>query len=97
MAFFKNKKVRNYFFLLLFIAGLIFLFFNEQGVIKYLKLKSEVKDINTQMEKVEKGNKQLKDEGDSLKQKIPAKIERTAREKYNMIREGEKAIKVEKE
>ena len=66
-------------------------------MIKYLKLKSEVKDINTQMEKVEKENKQLKDEGDSLKQKIPAKIERTAREKYNMIREGEKAIKVEKE
>lgn len=97
MAIFKNKKVRNYFFLLLFIAGLIFLFFNEQGVIKYLKLKGEVKDINTQMEKVEKENKQLKDEGDSLKQKIPAKIERTAREKYNMIREGEKAIKVEKE
>jgi cell division protein FtsB len=97
MAFFKNKKVRNYFFLLLFIAGLIFLFFNEQGVIKYLKLKSEVKDINTQIEKVEKENKRLKDEVDSLKQKVPAKIERTAREKYNMIREGEKAIKVEKE
>jgi len=97
MAFFKNKKVRNYFFLLLFIAGLTFLFFNEQGVIKYLKLKSEVKDINTQMERVEKENKRLKNEADSLKQKIPAKIERTAREKYNMIREGEKAIKVEKE
>ncbi len=97
MAFFKNKKVRNYFFLLLFIAGLIFLFFNEQGVIKYLKLKSVVKDINTQMEKVEKENKRLKNEADSLKQKIPAKIERTAREKFNMIREGEKAIKVEKE
>ena len=96
MALFKNKKVRNYFFLLLFIAGLLFLFFNEQGVIKYLKLKSEVKDINTQIEKVEKKNKRLKEEADSLKQKIPAKIERTAREKYNMIREGEKAIKVEK-
>jgi len=97
MAFFKNKKVRNYFFLLLFIVGLTFLFFNEQGVIKYLKLKSEVKDINTQIEKVEKENKRLKEEADSLKQKVPAKIERTAREKYNMIREGEKAIKVEKE
>jgi cell division protein FtsB len=97
MALFKNKKVRNYFFLLLFIVGLLFLFFNEQGVIKYLKLKSEVKDINTQIEKVEKENKRLKEEADSLKQKVPAKIERTAREKYNMIREGEKAIKVEKE
>jgi|SRR3990172_9941686 len=97
MAFFKNKKIRNYFFLLLFIAGLTFLFFNEQGVFKYLKLKGEVKDINSQMEKVDKENKKLKDEVDSLKQKIPAKIERTAREKYNMIREGEKAIKIEEE
>ena len=96
MTFFKNKKLRNYFFLFLFIVGLIFLFFNEQGVIKYLKLKGEVKDINTQMERVEKENKRLKDEADSLKQKVPAKIERTAREKYNMIRKGEKAIKVEK-
>lgn len=97
MALFKNKKVRNYFFLLLFIAGLLFLFFNEQGVIKYLKLKSEVKGIKTQIEKVAKENKRLKEEADSLKQKIPAKLERTAREKYNMIRKGEKAIKVEKE
>ena len=97
MAFFKNKKIRNYFFLLLFIDGLTFLFFNEQGVFKYLKLKGEVKDINSQMEKVDKENKKLKDEVDSLKQKIPAKIERTAREKYNMIREGEKAIKIEEE
>ena len=97
MAFFKNKKIRNYFFLLLFIAGLTFLFFNEQGVFKYLKLKGEVKDINSQIEKVDKENKKLKDEVDSLKQKIPAKIERTAREKYNMIREGEKAIKIEEE
>jgi cell division protein FtsB len=95
MAFFKNKKFRNYFFLLLFIAGLIFLFFNEQGVIKYLKLKGEVKDINAQTEKVEKENERLKNEADSLKHKIPAKIERTAREKYNMIREGEKAIRIE--
>ncbi len=95
MKFFKNKRFRSFFFLLLFITGLIFLFFNDQGVIKYLKLKSQVKEIKSQTEKVSKENKELEGEIDSLKKKIPAKIERTAREKYNMLREGEKAVKVE--
>jgi cell division protein FtsB len=93
----KNKKVRSYFFLLLFIVGLIFLFFNDQGVIKYLRLKDEVKEIKSQTEKVDKENKMFEGEIDSLKKKIPAKIEQTARKKYNMLREGEKAIKVEQE
>ena len=34
---------------------------------------------------------------DSLKQKVPAKIEKTAREKYDMIRKGEKVIEVKEE
>ncbi|HEX9740748.1 MAG TPA: septum formation initiator family protein [Ignavibacteriaceae bacterium] len=91
----KNKRFRSYLFLFIFIAGLLFLFFNNQGVIKYLKLKNEVKEINTQIEKVDNENKQLEGEIDSLKKKIPAKIERIARQKYDMLREGEKAIKVE--
>jgi cell division protein FtsB len=97
MILFKNKRFRSYFFLTLFIAGLVFLFFNNQGVIKYLKLKDEVKEIKSRIEKVEKENKKLEGEIDSLKKKIPAKIERTAREKYDMLREGEKAIEVEEE
>ncbi|MDO8550019.1 MAG: septum formation initiator family protein [Ignavibacteria bacterium] len=97
MILLKNKRFRSYLFLFLFIAGLIFLFFNDLGVIKYLKLKDEVKEIKSQTEKIEDENKKLEGEIDSLKKKIPAKIERTAREKYDMLREGEKAIKVEEE
>ncbi len=83
--------------MLVFIAGLIFLFFNEQGVVKYLKLKNEVSELDSQIKKVEAENKQLEGEIDSLKKKIPAKIEKTAREKYDMQREGEKVIKVVEE
>ncbi len=97
MISFKNKRFRSYFFLFLFIAGLVFLFFNGQGVIKYLKLKDQVKEVKSQTEKVEDENKKLEGEIDSLKKKIPAKIERTAREKHDMLREGEKTIKVEEE
>src|SRR5690554_6948739 len=97
MSFFKNKKYRKYFFVLLFLAGLVFLFFNDQGVVKYLKLKNEVKGLDAQIKKIDEENKRLEEEIDSLKKKIPAKIERTAREKYDMQREGEKVIKVEEE
>lgn len=95
MFLLKNKKFRSYLFLFLFIGGLLFLFFNEFGVIKYLKLKDQVNEIKTQTEKVDDENQQIENEIDSLKKKIPAKIERTAREKYDMLRENEKAIKVE--
>jgi cell division protein FtsB len=95
MNLLKNKKFRSYLFLFLFLAGLAFLFFNDFGVIKYLKLKNQVKEIKTEIEKTEEENKNLEGEIDSLNKKIPAKIERTARERYDMQREGEKVIKVQ--
>jgi len=97
MSFLKNNKIRKYFFVVIFIAGLIFLFFNEQGVVKYLKLKNEVSELDSQIKKIDEENKKLQGEIDSLKKKIPAKIERTAREKYDMQRDGEKVIKVVEE
>jgi len=97
MSFLKNRKVKIYVFGLLFLIGLAILFFNDQGVLKYLKLKKEVKEINEQIKALEKENKQLEMGIDSLRRKIPAKIERTAREEYNMIREGEKTIRIVKE
>lgn len=97
MNVFKNKKFRSYFFFFLFIAGTSFVFLNDQGVIKYLKLKNEVEDIHTEIKKIDRENKRLEGEIDSLGKKIPAKIERTARKKYDMLREGERVIKVEEE
>jgi cell division protein FtsB len=41
---------------------------------------------------VDKENKRMQSEIDSLKNKVPAKIERIAREKYGMIRKSEKTI-----
>jgi cell division protein FtsB len=94
MSFLKNRKVRIYIFGLLFLIGLAVIFFYDQCVFNYLKLKKEVKEINDQIRTLEKENKQLEMGIDSLEKKIPAKIERTAREEYNMIREGEKTIRI---
>jgi len=95
MAIFKNKKIKIYIFFIIFLIGLFYLFFNDSGIIKYLKLESQVKNLNEQISNVEQDNKKIQAEIDSLQKKVPAKIEKTAREKYGMIKKGEKTIKIE--
>jgi cell division protein FtsB len=94
MSVIKNKKTKYLIFFILFLIGLAYLFFNDSGVIKYLRLKNQVKDLNEQISNVNKDNKSIQAEIDSLQKKNPAKIEKVAREKYGMIRKGEKTIKV---
>ncbi|MCJ7554793.1 MAG: septum formation initiator family protein, partial [Ignavibacteriaceae bacterium] len=86
MKLLKSNRVKFLFIALLCLVGGVYLLFNEKGVIRYVELKNEVDGLNEQIELLEKENKKLEGEIDSLKKKIPAKIERTAREKYDMIR-----------
>lgn len=90
MKLLKSSKVKFLFVALLSVVGGVFLLFNEKGVIRYVDLKNQVDNLNEQIEMLEKENKKLEGEIDSLKKKIPSIIERTAREKYDMIRPGEK-------
>lgn len=94
MAGIKKKKIVFYTFLLVIIVGVFYILFNEYGLLKYLKIKSELESINLQIEELKEENARLQNEIDSLKNKIPAKIERTAREKYDMMRENEVKIDV---
>lgn len=80
---------------LFFLAGILFLFFNEYGVLKFIKLNKQVNELNEQILKVENENRRLQAEIDSLENKVPAKIEKVAREKYNMMRPGESKVVVE--
>lgn len=90
----KNKNYKVYVFFILFLIGVVFLFFNESGIFKYLKLNSEVKSLKEQIKDLESDNKNLESEIDSLRNKVPAKIEKIAREKYNMKRPNEKSIEI---
>ena len=92
---FKKNKIIRYIFLLTVLIGLGFLVFNESGFIKYLKLKNEVKELRNEISEKELENKNREAEIDSLEKKNPTKIEQTAREKYGMMKKGEKIIKVE--
>lgn len=89
-----KKRFFIYGFLLIILIGIFYLLFNDRGLIKYLRLKNEIDSLKEKITNLEKENTNLKNEIDSLKNKIPAKIEQTAREKYDMLKEGEIKIEV---
>lgn len=91
----RKNKITRYAFLLILIIGIGFLIFNESGYVKYFKLKNEVNELNLELENKKRDNKNLEAEIDSLVKKKPAKIEKVAREKYGMMKKGEKVIKIE--
>jgi len=94
MAKGKSKYVL-YLFLAIVIIGIVYILFNERGVVKYMGLKSRVDSIQVEIEKIKLENLRLKNEIDSLQKKVPAKMEQVAREKYNMKRKDETLIEVE--
>jgi cell division protein FtsB len=95
---FKGKrKYVLYLFIVIIVIGVLYIFFNERGVIKFYGLKSQVDSMQVELERVKLENERLKNEIDSLQKNIPAKMEQVAREKYNMKRESETVIEVEEE
>jgi|ERR1039458_3453674 cell division protein FtsB len=94
MSFLKKINIKIAVVVVLFFISTMFILFNDFGLLKYMRLQKEVNEYKREMQDVNEQNKSLKNEVDSLERKVPAKIEKTAREKYGMIRKGEKAIEI---
>ena len=94
MSYLKKINIKITVVLIVFFLGTLFILFNEFGLLKYLRLQKEVRETKREMQIVNEKNKLLKNEVDSLERKVPAKIEKAAREKYGMIRKGEKVIQI---
>ena len=90
----QKNKIKYIFYLVIILIGLAYVLFNKYGIFKYWKLEKKVNDLKVKISLIEKQNKMLEAEIDSLKRGIPAKIEKLAREKYNMKRHNEQVIKV---
>ncbi|MFA6980687.1 MAG: septum formation initiator family protein [Ignavibacteriaceae bacterium] len=92
-----KQKILLAIFFTIALAGFAYLAFNETGIIKYVKVKSEVDSLKVVVRRLEEENKTISAENDSLIKKVPAKIERIAREKYSMSKKNEIIIKIEKQ
>jgi len=92
MKFIENKRTRFYIIVSVVVLGTLYLLFNNYGVVKYAKVKSELEELTNRITQLEEDNRKLEAEIDSLKRNVPAKIEKIAREKYDMIRPNEKKI-----
>ena len=97
MKFLENKKTRFYIIVTIVVIGTLYLIFNSSGIAKYAKVKGEMEELNVRITQLEEENRKLEAEIDSLKRNVPAKIEKVAREKYNMIRPNEKKIEFKAE
>jgi len=97
MKFIENKKTRFYIIAAVVVVGTLYLLFNSYGVVKYAKVKNELEDLNIRITQLEEQNRMLEAEIDSLRRNVPAKIEKIAREKYDMIRPNEKKIEFKAE
>lgn len=94
MAALGSKLLFRVLLIIIILGSLAFLFFNENGILKYLKLRSEINKIDSEIKISEDKLKSLQAEIDSL-QKSKAEIERVAREKFNMMKKNEKTFKIE--
>ncbi len=90
----EKRKVYNIVFFSLLILAFMYLLFNENGILKYIKAKNEIRKLEQEIQKAEMRLHLLQLEIDSLKTSRE-KIERVAREKYHMLKPTEKVLKVE--
>ena len=91
---FRTKLLIRLVISVIFLAAVSFLVFNENGVLKFLKMKSEMNHLNDEILKAEERLETLKAEIDSLKTS-KEKIEKVAREKFDMMKKNEKVFKIE--
>ncbi|MCX6170587.1 MAG: septum formation initiator family protein [Ignavibacteriales bacterium] len=88
------KLLIRIFLAVIFLATLSFLLFNENGFLKFLKMKNELRVLNEDIRKAEERIEALDAEIDSLKTS-KTKIEKVAREKFDMMKKNEKAFKID--
>ena len=94
MAVLKSKLLLRISLVVVILGALAFLLLHENGILKYLELKSELNKIDSEITASEEKLKSLQAEIDSLKNS-KEKIERVAREKFNMMKKNEKAFKID--
>jgi cell division protein FtsB len=91
----KSLIIRFVVYSIIFFIIIFYLIFKNKGVKEYFHIKKEYMDILNANKNMEKERKQLQTNIKKLKSDKKY-IEKMAREKYNMIKNGEIVIKINK-
>jgi cell division protein FtsB len=86
---------RKYGLVALLLALVFVIFFSENGIFDYVKLKQQINIVDRSTKRLEDENVVLKGKIDRI-QTDDRYLEDVAREKYGFIREGEKVYRIEK-
>ncbi len=92
--FLKNLTRKNAILLLIISLGLVYMLFDQKGLLQRIRLASEKSSLESRIELLQSQNDSMRTEITKL-QTSDKEIERIAREKYFMHRNGEEVIKVE--
>ena len=89
----KKNKLKTYFLLTIFLSGVVFLFTIDFGVIKLINLKKERSDLQLEIEQLLTQQITIREEIKKLKYDT-SYVEKIARERFLMVKPGEKVFKV---
>ncbi len=91
---FKRLKKKTAVLLLILAVAFVYILFDQHGLIQRTRLSSEKSTLESKIRELQVENDSMRTEIEKL-QKNDQEIERIAREKYFMHRNGEKVIKIE--
>ena len=89
----KKNKLKTYFLLTIFLSGVVFLFTIDFGVIKLINLKKERNNLQFEIEQLLTQQITIREEIKKLKYDT-SYVEKIARERFLMVKPGEKVFKV---
>ncbi len=89
----KNRKLLLR--LLVLLPILLYVLFNNKGVVQRIGLQLQKREMERKVQEVETEGRRLRNELKAI-ENDPDAIEKVAREKHGMVREGEKVYRVQK-
>jgi cell division protein FtsB len=90
---FNKRKGILIFYVIFFIAAFVFFIFNDYGIIRYISISEDISQVKSEIQSTDRQIEEMNSKIDSLRNSEKM-IEKIAREKYNMYKEGERPISI---
>ncbi len=90
----RKTRLKRIFLLCVLLLVVYFYGFGDYGISRYLQLQKDVNALQYEISTLESETDQLREEEELLKKKDPEYLQKIAREKYGLVKPGEKIYKL---